>query len=90
MSTATRGLLAVLALLCTLIGGVLGYLVSARFIKVEQRIETSEVEIGVLKVRVEILEGGNARIDVPIDKERLQRLVMQEIRDQLAHPQEQP
>ena len=81
-----RGLLATLILL---IGAMLGYLVATRFTAVETRVATSEVDIGVLKVKVEILEGGNVKLNIPIDKDRLQRMVMDEIRRQTAEP-EQP
>ena len=79
-----KGLLATLIILCTMIGGALGYLVAARFRAVETRVQTSEVDIGVLKVKVEILEGGDVRLNIPIDKDRLQRMVMDEIRRQTA------
>jgi len=89
-----RGLLATLLILCFLIGCTVGYLINARFAAaetrtsaVESRVGTNEVDIGVLKVKVEILEGGNVRLKVPIDKDRLQRMVMDEIRRQTAEPQ---
>jgi len=89
-----RGLLTTLLFLCFLIGCTVGYLVAARFTAaeartsaVESRVGSNEVHIGVLKVKVEILEGGNVRLKVPIDKDRLQRMVMDEIRRQTAEPQ---
>ena len=82
--SSRRGLLATLLILCTLIGATLGYLISTRFAAVETRVSTSEVDIGVLKIKVEVLEGGNVRLSVPLDKERLQRMVMDEIRRQTA------
>jgi hypothetical protein len=82
-----KGLLATLLLLCTLIGATLGYLIATRFTAVETRIGTSEVDIGVLKIKVEILEGGNVKLNVPLDKDRLQRMVMDEIRRQTAEPE---
>ena len=85
-----KGLLATLILLCTLIGAALGYLVATRFTAVETRIGASEVDIGVLKIKVEILEGGNVRLNVPIDKARLERMVMDEIRRQTAETQQGP
>jgi hypothetical protein len=82
-----RALLATLLLLCTLIGATLGYLIATRFTAVETRVGSSEVDIGVLKIRVEILEGGNVKLNVPLDKDRLQRMVMDEIRRQTSDPE---
>jgi hypothetical protein len=82
-----RGLLATLILLCLTIGTTLGYLIATRFTAVEARVDTSEVDIGVLKIKVEILEGGNVRLKVPIDKDRLQRMVMEEIKRQTQETQ---
>lgn len=79
-------LLPALIAACTSLGGALGYFVSARFNRVETRQDLTEADVGVLKIKVEILEGGDVRLDVPIDKVKLEKLVMDEIRRQVGSP----
>lgn len=82
----SKWFLSALFSICMALAGAVGYLVAARFIQVESRQTVTENEIGILKIRVEILEGGEVRLDVPLDKSRLERLVMEEIQRQMESP----
>lgn len=68
----SRWLMAALFSVCMTLAGTVGYLVSVRF-------AAAESATSALTIRVEILEGDNVRLNVPLDTARIERLVKQEI-----------